>query len=120
ETDSGGPFRPAGEAPFPTTPGALQTTFGPAFVTKLNAAGSALVYSTYFGSSVRAMAVDTDRNAYVTGIAATGFPTTPGAFQCTQCGSGDAFVTKLNATGSDLVYSTLLGGGDFDIGVAIA
>jgi len=105
---------------FPTTPGAFQATSmggGDAFVTKLNATGSGLVYSTYLGGSNfdagRGIAVDASGNAYVTGgTASTDFPTTPGAFQTTPSGGGDAFVTKLNSTGSLLLYSTYLHGAD--------
>src|SRR2546425_238817 len=116
-------------ADFPTTPGAAQTTFGgglvDAFVTKLNPTGSALVYSTHLGGGGSdqgfGIAVDTSGNAYVTGSAGgLNFPTTPGAFQTTPGGVGDAFVTKFNATGSALVYSTYLGGSDFDEGKGIA
>ena len=104
---------------FPTTPGAFQTTYGggsdDAFVTKLNPTGTALVYSTYLGGTDSdggyGIAVDSAGNAYVTGYtASTNFPTTPGAFQTTFGGNGDAFVTKLNPTGTALVYSTYLGG----------
>src|SRR6185436_14284487 len=88
---------------FPTTPGAFQTNYGggDAFVSKLNAAGTALVYSTYInGASGNGIAVDSAGNAYVTGEASTpNFPTTPGAFQTAPFGF-DTFVTKLNATGS--------------------
>jgi Beta-propeller repeat len=111
---------------FPTTPGAFQITFGggfDAFVTKLNAAGTALVYSTYLGGSDTdqglSIAVDGLDNAYVTGSACGNFPTTPGAFQ-TTCNSFDAFITKLNPTGSGLSYSTYLGGGqDQGWGIAV-
>ncbi len=118
---------------FPTTPGAFQTTYGggvavfegDAFVSKLNAAGSALVYSTYLGGSGgdygSGITVDTSGNAYVTGsTASSNFPTTPGAFQTTLGGGSNAFVSKLDAAGSALVYSTYLGGGDYDWGSAIA
>jgi hypothetical protein len=117
---------------FPTTPGAFQTAFQggtvDAFVTKLNPAGSApLVYSTYLGGSGydagNGIAVDAADNAYVTGFAgSTNFPTTAGAFQTAfQGGTGDAFVTKLNPTGSaPLVYSTYLGGSGGDDGLGIA
>ena len=86
-----------------------------AFVAKLNATGSGLVYSTYLGGSGKdkgqGIAVDAAGNAYVTGTtASTNFPTTPAAFQPTFSGGDDAFVTKLNAAGSALVYSTYLGG----------
>ncbi len=117
---------------FPITSGAYQTTNhaanggSNAFVTKLNPAGTALVYSTYLGGSgssvgdngdfANAIALDATGNAYVTGDAfSTDFPVTPGAFQSTNPAaaseSPDAFVTKLNANGTALVYSTYLGGG---------
>jgi hypothetical protein len=118
---------------FPTTTGAFNTTFGggaafDVFVTKLNPLGSApLIYSTYLGASGddvgRGIAVDGLGNAYVTGYTgSTNFPTTPGAFKTTFSGGNyDAFVVKLNPTGSALVYSTYLGGGgdDYAFGVAV-
>jgi hypothetical protein len=108
---------------FPTTTGALQTKYGggDAFVAKLNSAGTALVYSTYLnGGSGNGIAVDSDGNAYVTGEAATtNFPTTPDAFQTSPMGY-DAFVTKLNAAGSALVYSARFGGNLDDFGRGIA
>jgi hypothetical protein len=117
---------------FPTTPGAFQTASGggidypyDAFVSKLNATGSALLYSTYLGGSNAdvgaGIAVDASGNAYVTGgTYSTDFPTTPGAFQTTLDGNIDCFVSKLNPTGSALVYSTYLGGTGFDQGSGIA
>lgn len=113
---------------FPTTPGAFQPGFGgggyDAFVTKLNATGSAPIYSTYIGGggidSGVAIAVDSSDNVYVAGLTASAdFPTTPGAFQATLR-SFDAFVLKLNATGDALVYSSYLGGRDFDTPYGIA
>jgi hypothetical protein len=113
---------------FPTTVGAFQT-ISPAppnaFVTKVNPAGTALVYSTYLGGSGadagNGIAVDTGGNVYVVGVAGSGtFPSTPGAFQITSSGGDDAFVTKLNALGSALVYSTYLGGSGTDSGQLIA
>ena len=105
---------------FPTTPGAFQrvsaTGLG-AFVTKLNAAGSGLVYSTYLGGSrsdavPAAIAVDADHNAYVAGSTGSAdFPTTTDAFQASFRGFEAAFVTKLDASGGALVYSTFLSGG---------
>jgi hypothetical protein len=108
---------------FPTTPGAFQTTLhlsGDTFVTKVNATGTALVYSTYLGGSSdrtfvdsgAGIAVDVAGNAYVTGITSSSdFPTTPGAFQTIEAsGARSAFVTKVNPTGTALVYSTYLGG----------
>jgi Beta-propeller repeat len=102
------------------------------FVAQLSPSGSALVYSTYLGGSNgfavgRAIAIDSLGEAYVTGDTdATDFPVTPGAFQttCGGCslltGVTDAFVTKLNPTGSALVYSTYLGGAGYDFGYGIA
>ena len=121
---------------FPTTPGAFQTTCGDvgcfyhdAFVTKINPTGSALVYSTYLGGSRldygNGVAVDSAGNAYVTGVTySADFSTTPGAFQTTcgdvGCFTGDAFVTKINPTGSALVYSTYIGGSGVDLGGGVA
>ena len=103
------------------------TTTSDVFVAKLNAAGTALLYSTYFGGasgdSGSAIAVDAAGNVYVTGYTSSAnFPTTPGAFQRTFGGSfNNAFVAKLNASGTGLVYSTYLGGtAGGDEGSAIA
>jgi hypothetical protein len=109
---------------FPTTTGAFQTEYGggDAFVAKLNPAGSALVYSTYIaGASGNGIAVDSAGNAYITGDAGPlSFPTTAGAFQTAPTGY-DAFVTKLNPSGSALVYSARFGGNldDFSRGIAL-
>jgi len=100
---------------FPITAGAFQTTFRDgalgAFVAKLNATGSALIYSTYLGGSNAeagtGLGVDVLGCAYVTGYTMSAdFPTTPGAFQTAYGGGEDAFVTKLNPTGTALMYST--------------
>ncbi len=100
--------------------------FSDAFVAKLNSTGSALVYSTYLAGGDdgtgqgNAIAVDSSGNAYITGtIGSSDFPTTAGAFQ-TVNGHYDAFVTKLNADGTALVYSTYLGGNGYDLGDGIA
>ncbi|MDX6621775.1 MAG: hypothetical protein QOK36_4161 [Gaiellales bacterium] len=106
---------------FPTTPGAFDTTANGGFdttLTKLNPAGSALVYSTYLGGqgfdTGNDLTVDGGGNAYIAGnTSSTDFPTTPGAFDTTPDGS-DAFVTKVNAAGSALVYSTVIGGSSGD------
>src|SRR6185295_200978 len=88
----------------------------------LNPSGNALVYSTYLASaSGNGIAVDSAGNAYITGdAAATSFPTTAGAFQTAPLGY-DAFITKLNPTGSALVYSARFGGNldDFSRGIAL-
>lgn len=108
---------------FPTTLGAFDTSFNgrDGFVTKLNATGSTLVYSTFLGGGGgHAIAVDSVGNAYMTGDTGSSTLATPGAFQTTfNSGDFDAFVTKLNATGA-LLYSTYLGGSDSDGGQGIA
>lgn len=106
---------------FPTTSNAFQTSrggsnpfFSDAFVTKLDPQGSGLSYSTYLGGigidRGNCVAVDSFGNAYVTGKAGAGFPTTFGAFQPEMKGGNDAFVTKLRSEDGALVYSTYLGG----------
>ncbi len=109
---------------FPTTPGAFQenvsATPWDAFVTKLNAAGSKLVYSTYLGGNGNergdAIALDFAGNAYVTGkTASTDFPTAK-PIQAANAGGFDAFVTALNPTGTRLWFSTYLGGNAEDWG----
>src|SRR5713101_2379850 len=139
--DSAGNAYVTGTTPafdFPTV-NALQPTlagFANAFVAKLNPAGSALVYSTFLGGSSGScdeygfcypasddglgIAVDSTGNAYVTGTTPSpDFPTV-NALQPTLHGYYDAFVAKLNAAGSALVYSTYLGGSDYDSGYGIA
>jgi hypothetical protein len=96
-----------------------------AFVAKVNASGTALVYSTYLGGSGEddgtAIAVDRAGNAYVTGsTSSTNFPTVNPIQAGYGGGNTDAFVAKLNATGTALVYSTYLGGSGEDLGFGIA
>jgi len=115
---------------YPTTPGAYQTMLkggsfpGDAFVTKLNATGTALLYSTYAGGTnsdqANCIAIDSANNAYIAGYTnSTNFPTTSGVFQTTNGGSSDVFVAQLNDTGTGLVYSTYVGGSSSDVGYAI-
>jgi hypothetical protein len=95
-----------------------QSTFGggtDVFVSKLNATGKALLYSTYLGGSGNdigyGIAVDSSGNAYLTGsTTSTNFPVTAGAYQTTLPGTYSAFVTKLSSSGSSLSSSTFLGG----------
>jgi len=116
-------------ADFPTTAGAYQKTYGggnlDAFAFKVNAAGSALLYSTYLGGSDTensgGIATDSSGNAYVTGQTfSANFPTTAGSFQPAYAGAGDAYLVKLNAAGSELVYSTFLGSPGEDSGTGVA
>ena len=122
---------------FPVTPGAYQTTdkdaASSAFVTKLNSSGSALIYSTFLGGtrgpsggdSAQSIAVDLAGDAYVTGYTySSNFPTTTGVYQTTNnaaaASGSNSFVTKLNPTGTGLLYSTYLGGNVGDDATSIA
>ena len=110
--------------------GSLQPANGgglDAFVTKLNPAGTAIVYATFLGGAGDeqgfAIAVDGLGNAYVTGgTNSTTFPGVNASSIQPAYGGGteDAFVTKLDASGTAIVYSTFLGGPQFDEGDAIA
>jgi hypothetical protein len=95
-----------------------------AFVSKVNPAGNGPVYSTFLGGqqvTANAIAVDSVGSAYVTGQTfSPTFPVTSGAYQENLAGTQNAFVAKLNATGSALAYSTYLGGSSYDAGLAIA
>jgi Beta-propeller repeat/Cep192 domain 4 len=105
-----------------------------AFVVKLNSGGTALLYATYVGGKTpslgeinaddraQALAIDSSGNAYITGdTASSDFPTlNPLSAQSCGQGGADVFVTKLNPTGSGLVFSTCLGGAQDDHGLGIA
>ncbi|MEM7531333.1 MAG: SBBP repeat-containing protein [Chloroflexota bacterium] len=123
---------------FDTTDNAYQTSYrdgnlaffgtplGDAFVTKLGIFGNELVYSTFLGGSSYegnfagiALAQNDDETyeAIVTGMTGSrDFPVTENAYQQTHMGGSDIYITRLNATGSDLIYSTLIGGSDIDQG----
>jgi len=95
-----------------------------AFITKVSPSGSALIYSTYLGGSDhddgRKIAMDTQGAVYITGnTLSTDFPT-QNAIQGNNAGGHDAFITKVNSSGSALIYSTYLGGSDHDYGLAMA
>lgn len=114
---------------FPITPGAAQTVYGggfyDAFVTRLNATGTALVYSTYIGGNGDdrglGIAVDASDNAYITGwTTSTNFPVSAGAYQTTYGGGiYDVFAVRLNAAGNSRIYSTYIGGSGEDRGFGI-
>ncbi len=98
-----------------------------AYITKLNSDGSGLIYSTFLGGSMsdeaRSIAIDSMGNAYVTGeTSSSDFPVTLGAFQEDFPGmdSSSAFAAKLSPDGSQLIYSTFLGGSNDDEGTGIA
>lgn len=116
-------------ANYPITTGAYQTTHnGPnedAFVTKLNANGDDLIFSTFIGGASadksNSIVIDASGDVYITGnTGSTDFPTTPGSYRTTNAGAVDAFVTKLRGDGTGLIYSTYLGGVADDVAVSIA
>ncbi len=115
--------------PFPTTPGAFDTTFNSlfftddAFVARLSGDGATLQWSTFLGGTVRdevcALALRADGGALVAGLTTSSdFPSTPGAydrsFNGPNAGESDGFVARLAVDGSALVFSTFLGGADVD------
>jgi len=118
---------------FPTTPGSYDRwdNFGvDVFVTAVDPSGSALRFSTFLGGNFdifphdfgEAVTLDSGGNVYIAGwTQAIDFPTTPGAFDTTDNPGNDAFVAKLNPSGSALLYSSYLGGGgdDHALGVAV-
>jgi uncharacterized repeat protein (TIGR01451 family) len=113
---------------FPSTPGSFAPTYrGGDFdgvVVKLNPQGNALVYSGFLGGeendSTEGIAVDAIGVAYVTGgTKSNSFPTSVGTYQGSRAGDTDAFLTKINASGSALLYSTFLGGAGTDRGSGV-
>jgi hypothetical protein len=123
-----------GSKDFPTA-GGFDTVFGQpgpsfngeAFVTKVNASGASIAWSSYYGGHNgpgndrgKTIAVDEDGNVYVTGYAlSTDFPVS-GAFSPLNKGGSDVFVSKLAPTGSNLIWSTYVGGSGEEAGLAIA
>jgi hypothetical protein len=109
----------------PSTIYASSRGAGDAFLAKLNAQGTALIYSTYLGGmdddNAAGLALDLQGNAYVTGITVSkNFPTKAGALQAAYGGGRfDAFVAKIDSAGS-VVYSSYLGGANVDLGRSIA
>jgi uncharacterized protein (TIGR03437 family) len=125
--DSAGDIYLAGQAGayFPT----LDASYAPyelygGFVTKISQATGDLIYSTYLpGTNVAsALMVDATGNAYLCGTATVGFPATPGAYQSDLAGGSndeDAFALELDASGSSLVFATLIGSPKEDYALAL-
>ena len=112
---------------FPTTEGAFDTTFYGgeyAFVVKVNPGGTGLSYATYLGGGsdeAFSIVIDGTGSAYVVGLTCSSdFPTTAGAFDTTYNGGCDAFVVKINPSGTGLIYATYLGGSEDEIAYSIA
>ncbi len=111
-----------GSSDFPTTSGAYDGTYdGPsdAFVSVLSPDLSSLLSSTFLGGSmddyITTVAIDGSGNVYVAGgTSSSDFPTTPGAYDGTLNGTGDAFISKLDGSLSTLIASTYIGGSDED------
>ncbi|MBI5375843.1 MAG: SBBP repeat-containing protein [Candidatus Schekmanbacteria bacterium] len=94
------------------------------FVLKINASGTALVYSTFIGGTGvdvgYGIAVDSSENIYITGsTTSSNFPLMS-PIQALKAGTNDAFITKINSSGTSLIYSTYLGGSNSDYCTAIA
>jgi hypothetical protein len=122
-------------ANYPTTAGAYDETYnggsnfgGDGFITKLDASGSTLVYSTFIGGTSNdygnSIAIDANDDAYITGYSKSiNYPTTPGVYDDSLNGTGaftDLIITKINATGTALIYSTFIGGKNDEVGNSIA
>jgi len=133
--DSGGYAYVTGDtwsANFPITPNAAFRTFNGGttgandiFVTKLSQLGNSIIYSTFLGGndyeSSGDIAVDSNGYAYITGqTRSASFPITQGAFDRTHNGGYDVFVSKISQSGTTLIFSTFLGGGNSDYGCDIA
>ncbi len=117
-----------GSSNFPTTTGALQTTYGggglDAFVFELASSGASLIYSTYLGGTgndaASGLALDSSGDAYLVGLTySTDFPT-HSPIQGSLAGASNGFVAKINSSGNALTFSTYLGGGTGDFASAVA
>ena len=113
---------------FPTTSGAVQTTTGggiDAFMAKISAGGDQLLYSTFLGGGgddvARGLAVDGEGSIYVVGdTKSVNFPISADARQGLRLGDQDAYLSKISADGSTLVYSSFHGGSALDVARGVA
>ena len=131
-TDSGGGIIVAGDtysSDFPTTIGAYDTSFNggdhDAFVSRLSGDLTTLLASTFLGGSggetAHSIAIDKSGNICVIGPTySSDFPTTPGAYDTSYSGDGDAFVSKLNEDLTTILASTFLGGSGIENGNTVA
>ncbi len=112
---------------FPNTTNAFDNSYNGVqdiFILKLNPLGSKLIYSTFIGGSSHEysydIVTDSNGNAYVTGYTnSSDFPNTSGAYDRTYNGGDDVFICKLNSSGSNLTYSTFIGGSSYEMGYDI-
>src|SRR4051794_5629211 len=98
---------------------------GDGYIAKLDRSGRHVIYASYLGSpagedQIQSIVVDARGHAFISGFAANGLPTTPGAYDTTFNGGGDAFVAELSADGSRLLYSTFIGGSSSEGAGALA
>lgn len=114
---------------YKVTANAFQTTqqggWSDAILTKLNTSGSALLYSTYIGGNgddvAHSVAIDESGNACIVGrTESTNFDITPNTYQSTNAAGRDVFVSKFNSDGTNLLYSTYIGGNNNDVGLSVA
>ncbi|MEP6794628.1 MAG: SBBP repeat-containing protein [Saprospiraceae bacterium] len=113
---------------YPVTAGAFDQTAnggGDVFVTKLNSSASALIFSTFLGGNGNEfgydIAIDGSENVYISGLtSSSNFPTTAGAYNTSNNGDNDIFVSRLNGSGSVLLYSSFIGGSLEEGGRSIA
>ena len=114
---------------FPVTSGAADTTYGnhmgDAFIARLAPGGGGFAWVTYLGGGERdqadAIALDAEGDVYVAGLTRShGFPASPGAFDTNKSSQNDAFVAKLDRTGSFFEWATYLGGQGDDAALDIA
>ena len=118
----------ASSSNYPTSNGAFQTTLSGApdgFVTKFNSNATNISFSTYIGGSLNeelnSLKVDSDGRVFLTGNTnSTDFPVTAGVYKDTLTNSHDIFVALLNSNGTDLIYSTYVGGSSNDYSRDIA
>ncbi len=113
---------------YPFTQGAFQTTnrspiFGNGFITKIAPAGDKAVFSTFLGGGaddiLYDLALDKNRNIYVTGTSVSSTYPTVGAYQPTNRGNQDAVLTKLKADGSGILFSTFIGSSQIEVGYGV-
>jgi RHS repeat-associated protein len=117
---SGG-AQPAGASNYPVTAGSFGSATTGLYATKLNATGTALVYSGVVNAGyATAVSIDLSGDAFLTGNTFGGLPVSATAFQSTYGGAGDAFLLEINPAGTTVTYGSYLGGNALDVGTAVS